>query len=156
MGAIIVGSPAFGNGRPIPAEFTCDGDDVSPPLSWSGVPAAAKSLAIVCDDPDAPAGTWVHWVTYDIPPDRDSLERNIPKHDSLPGIGTQGTNDFGRTGYNGPCGPPGETHRYFFRVYALDAALGLPAKKTGPEIETAMKGHILARGDLMGTCSRKK
>jgi Raf kinase inhibitor-like YbhB/YbcL family protein len=156
MNGITVESRAFSPMQPIPSDYTCDGADISPPLSWSNVPAAAKSIVIICDDPDAPAGTWVHWVVYDLPPaDRDSLERNIPKSDTIAGVGTQGTNDFKRIGYNGPC-PPGGTHRYFFKVYALDALLNLPAKKTKQEVEKVMKGHILAKGELIGTYTRKK
>jgi Raf kinase inhibitor-like YbhB/YbcL family protein len=155
MSSITVESRAFAHRQPIPAVHTCDGADISPPLSWSRGPDAAKSLVIICDDPDAPAGTWVHWVMYDIPPGRDSLEQNIPRNDTIPGLGTQGKNDFKRVGYNGPC-PPGGTHRYFFKVYALDILLNLPAGKTKPEVEKAMIGHILAQGELVGTYARKK
>ena len=155
MDTIKVESPAFKNMQPIPSQYTCDGADISPPLSWSKVPAGAKSIALICDDPDAPAGTWVHWVVYDLPPATDSLPENVPKTDTLPGGGKQGKTDFGRVGWNGPC-PPGGTHRYFFKVYALDITLNLPAGKTRTEIEKAMKGHVLARGELAGTYARKR
>jgi hypothetical protein len=110
---------------------------------------------LISDDPDAPVGTWVHWVCYDIPPTVDSLAQNMPKADTLSCGGKQGMTDFRRIGYGGPC-PPSGTHRYFFKVYALDILLNLPAGKTKKEIETAMKGHILGQGELMGVYSRKK
>ena len=155
MDTIKIKSAAFKHMQPIPPQYTCDGADISPPLSWSNVPPAAKSIALVADDPDAPAGTWVHWVAYGLPPAVDSLPENIPKIDTLSGGGIQGRNDFHRMGWNGPC-PPGGTHRYFFKVYALDTMLNLPAGKTKQEIEKAMKGHILAKGELAGTYTRKR
>jgi Raf kinase inhibitor-like YbhB/YbcL family protein len=155
MAAITITSQAFKHMQPIPSQYTCDGADISPPLSWSNVPPATKSIALICDDPDAPAGTWVHWVVYDLPPATDSLPENIPKIDTLPGGGTQGKNDFRRIGWNGPC-PPGGTHRYFFKINALDTMLNLPAGKTKAEIEKAMKGHILAKGEIVGTYTRKR
>ncbi|MGA2507014.1 MAG: YbhB/YbcL family Raf kinase inhibitor-like protein [Chitinispirillaceae bacterium] len=154
MNSIKVESQAFKHMQPIPAQYTCDGADISPPLSWSNVPAATKSIALIADDPDAPAGTWVHWVVYGLPPAADSLPENIPKSDTLSGGGIQGKNDFRRIGWNGPC-PPGGTHRYFFKIYALDTMLNLPAGKTKAEIEKAMKGHVLAKGELAGTYKRK-
>jgi Raf kinase inhibitor-like YbhB/YbcL family protein len=155
MDTIKIESAAFKHQQPIPAQYTCDGADISPPLSWSNVPAGAKSLSLIVDDQDAPAKTWVHWVVYDLPPAIDSLEENLPKTDTLAGGGKQGKTDFNRVGWNGPC-PPGGTHRYFFKVYALDITLNLPAGKTRAEIEKAMKGHILAKGELAGTYTRKK
>jgi Raf kinase inhibitor-like YbhB/YbcL family protein len=155
MDSLTITSTAFKHMQPIPPQYTCDGADRSPPLSWSALPPAAKSIALICDDPDAPAGTWVHWVVYDLPPTADSLQENIPKIDTVPGGGKQGKNDFHRIGWNGPC-PPGGTHRYFFKMYALDTMLNLPAGKTKSEIEKAMKGHILAQGQLMGTYARKR
>jgi Raf kinase inhibitor-like YbhB/YbcL family protein len=155
MDTIKIQSAAFKHMQPIPSRYTCDGADVSPPLSWSNVPAAAKSLVLISDDPDAPAGTWVHWVAYDLPPANESLPENVPKCDTVPGGGKQGTTDFGRVGWGGPC-PPGGTHRYFFKIYALDIMLDLPAGKTKAEIEKAMKDHILAKGELAGTYKRKK
>ena len=155
MDTLVVESTAFASFKPIPAEHTCDGADVSPPLSWRGVPSAAKSQVILCDDPDAPGRIWVHWILYNLLPGRDSLLSNIPKTDTIVGGGTQGKNDFKRIGWNGPC-PPGGTHRYFFKVYALDYMLNLPAGKTKQEVEKAMKGHILAQGELVGTYARKR
>jgi Raf kinase inhibitor-like YbhB/YbcL family protein len=154
MDTIKIESKAFGNMQPIPSQYTCDGADVSPPLAWSNVPAAAQSLVLISDDPDAPAGTWVHWVVYDLPAATDSLPENIPKADTLSGGGKQGKTDFGRTGWGGPC-PPAGTHRYFFKLYALDIMLNLSAGKTRAEIEKAMQGHVLAQGELIGTYKRK-
>jgi len=151
---VIVESSAFNVLKAIPQRYTCDGNDVSPPLRWKKVPDKTKSFALICDDPDAPMGTWVHWVCYDIPQTCDSLDENIIPSDSLPHGGKQGANDFGKIGYGGPC-PPSGTHRYFFKVYALDAILGLPAGRTKKDIEHAMKGHILAQGELVGNYSRK-
>jgi len=146
-------SSAFGSGEMIPAKYTCDGADFSPPLEWSGSPAGTKSLALVCDDPDAPMGTWVHWVIYDIPPSATMLAEGITREKDLPGGGTQGINDFRRIGYGGPC-PPGGTHRYFFKLYALDTALGLKPGITKDQLLKAMRGHILVEAQLMGTYKR--
>jgi len=153
--SIIVKSSAFQNMQAIPSVYTCDGKNISPPLSWSGIPEMAKSLVLIADDPDAPAGTWVHWVVYDIPPAVTSLKEGAPKTDTLPEGGKQGINDSRKIGYDGPC-PPGGTHRYFFKMYALDAVLNLPSGKNKKEIEKAMKGHILAQGELVGTYSRQR
>jgi Raf kinase inhibitor-like YbhB/YbcL family protein len=153
MDTIKIESAAFKHLQPIPSQYTCDGADISPPLSWSTIPATAKSLVLIADDPDAPAGTWVHWVVYDLPPATDTLQENLPKTDTLAGGGKQGRTDFNRVGWNGPC-PPSGTHRYFFKLYALDIALNLPAGKAKKEIEKAMKGHILAKGELAGTYKR--
>lgn len=155
MHAIAVTSPAFQNGGMIPGRFTCDGLDVSPPLAWTAVPTGTKSVALVCDDPDAPAGVWVHWVVYDIPPSTTALAENQPETNTLPGGGKQGVNDFRRIGYGGPC-PPGGTHRYFFRIYALDVALNLDPGATRSALQRAMQGHIVAQGELMGRYARKK
>jgi Raf kinase inhibitor-like YbhB/YbcL family protein len=154
MDTIKIKSKAFNHLQPIPSLYTCDGADISPPLSWSNVPPAAKSLVLIADDPDAPAKTWVHWVVYDLPATIDSMPENIPKTDTLAEGGKQGRTDFNRIGWNGPC-PPGGTHRYFFKLYALDVMLNLPAGTTKADIEKAMKGHILAKGELAGTYKRK-
>ena len=151
--SIIVESPAFQQKQSIPMKYTCDGSDISPPLAWKNIPEKTKSIVVICDDPDSPAGTWVHWVCYDIPLSIDSFNENIPKTDSLPVGGKQGMTDFGRVGYGGPC-PPSGTHRYFFKVFALDVVLGLPAGKSKKDIERAMKGHVLAWGELVGKYSR--
>ena len=152
---ITVTSPAFASMQAIPRKYTCDGENLSPPLSWGKVPNSAKSIVLICDDPDAPAGDWVHWVCYDIPPAADPLPEAVPASDTLACGGRQGKTDFGKTGYGGPC-PPGGTHRYFFKVYALDIMLNLPAGKTKKEILKAIKGHVVASGELVGTYTRKR
>ncbi len=148
-----VTSTVFQQGGVIPAQYTCDGADISPPLTWTGGPGGTQSYALIADDPDAPVGTWVHWVLYNIPATATSLPENVAKKESLSDGTVQGVNDFKRYGYGGPC-PPGGTHRYFFKVYALDTVLktgpGLTKKKLLREIE----GHILGQGELMGTYSR--
>ncbi len=146
-------SSAFGSGEMIPAKYTCDGADFSPPLEWLKTPAGTKSLALICDDPDAPMGTWVHWVIFDIPQTATMLAEGITREKDLPGGGTQGINDFRKIGYGGPC-PPGGTHRYFSKLYALDAMLGLKPGITKDQLLTAMRGHILAEAQLMGTYRR--
>ena len=143
-------STAFGEGQPIPRQYTCDGINISPPLEWSGVPKATKTIAIVCDDPDAPGGTWVHWVLYNLPAENIGLVENLPATESLKAGGFQGTNDFGKIGYGGPC-PPSGTHRYFFRVYALDSELPLKGGATKAELLKAMDDHVVLQGHLMGT-----
>lgn len=148
-------SSAFKAGSEIPQKFTCQGGDVSPALSWSGAPAGTKSLALIADDPDAPAGTWVHWVLYDLPPDTTQLPENVPKTEKVPGGGTQGINDFKKTGYGGPCPPPGNAHRYFFKLYALDSSLNLKPGASKADLEEAMKGHTLAQAELIGTYKRR-
>jgi Raf kinase inhibitor-like YbhB/YbcL family protein len=145
-------STAFSEGGTIPRQYTCDGKDVSPPLSWNGVPEGAKSLALICDDPDA-SKTWVHWVIFDLPPAAKSLPEGLAKSAEVVGGGTQGTNDFRKVGYGGPC-PPSGTHRYFFKLYALDAQVRLHSDATKADLERAMKGHILAEATLMGRYAR--
>ena len=152
---ITVTSPAFASMQTIPQKYTCDGEDLSPPLSWTNVPKNAHSIVLICDDPDAPAGDWVHWVCYDIPAAVDSLPEAIPYGDTLACGGKQGTSDFRKIGYGGPC-HPGGTHRYFFKVYALDVMLNLPSGKTKKEIVKAIKGHVVASGELVGTYTRKR
>ncbi|MGH7546808.1 MAG: YbhB/YbcL family Raf kinase inhibitor-like protein [Gemmatimonadales bacterium] len=151
-------STAFGEGGPIPVKHTCDGADVSPPLSWGGMPRGTVAFAVIADDPDAPAGTWVHWVLYDLSGSAVQLPENVPKADTLPDLGgaIQGRNDFRRTGYGGPCPPPGPAHRYFFKLYALDAPLKLRPGATKQEVEAAMKGRVLATAQLTGTYARRK
>ena len=150
-------SSAFKEGAVIPVRHTCDGDDLSPPLAWSGAPATTRSFALICDDPDAPRGTWVHWVLYDLPPDATDLPGGVATDPELkePKGACQGKSHFGRHGYGGPCPPPGTAHRYFFKLYALDRAFNLPAGKKQAEIEAAMEGHVLGEASLMGTCRRK-
>jgi len=147
-------SPAFGEGEMIPAEYTADGRDVSPPLEWSGAGEGTKSYALINDDPDAPMGTWVHWVVYNLPADVTRLEENVLPEETLANGAHQGTTDFGRIGYGGPA-PPSGTHRYFFKVYALDTMLDLPTGATKSQVESVMEGHILAEGQLMGKYCRR-
>ena len=148
-------SAAFKEGQAIPKQFTCDGVNISPPLEWSGVPKSAKTLAIICDDPDAPSGTFVHWVLYNLPSADMGLIENAPATEKLAGGGMQGKNDFGKTGYGGPC-PPSGAHRYFYKLYALDAELDLKAGAMKSELLKAMEGHVVAQGQLMGTYSRSR
>jgi Raf kinase inhibitor-like YbhB/YbcL family protein len=146
-------SAAFKDGESIPRAYTCDGVNISPPLEWSGAPKTAKTIAIVCDDPDAPAGTWVHWVLYNMPAENIGLVENLPATESVKAGGFQGLNDFGKTGYGGPC-PPSGTHRYSFRVYAVDSELPLKAGATKADLMKALEGHVLMQGQLMGTYRR--
>lgn len=151
---IKVTSAAFKEGQPIPRQYTCDGVNLSPPLEWSGVPKNAKTIAIVADDPDAPAGTWVHWVLYNLPAENIGLVENVPATETLKAGGFQGKNDFEKIGYGGPC-PPSGMHRYFFKIYAVDAELPLKAGATKAELEKALQGHIVTQGQLMGTYQRQ-
>lgn len=147
-------SAAFAHGQPIPKKCTGEGADVSPPLKWTDPPAGTKSLALINDDPDAPMGTWVHWVIYGIGSDARELHEGVPKTENLPNGAKQGMTDFKRPGYGGPMPPPGKPHRYFFKLYALDTVLGLPPRATKAQVEKAMQGHILAEAQLMGTYQR--
>ena len=152
---MIIMSAAFQEGGMIPVKYTCDGQDISPPLSWNGVPDNARSLALICDDPDAPMGTWVHWVVYDIPPDQTGFEEGISR-DALTRKGIlQGTTDFRRQEYGGPC-PPSGTHRYFFKLYALGEKLNLGKGVTKKQVVAAMEGKILVQAELMGRYSRRR
>lgn len=147
-------SSAFQAGGAIPVKYTGDGDDLSPPLAWHSPPEGTQSLALICDDPDAPRGTWVHWVLFDLPGGTVGLPEGIPTLGSLSHGGVQGKNDFGNLGYGGPAPPRGKPHRYFFRLYALDAVLGLAPGASRKEVDQAMHGHVLASSELMGTYSR--
>ncbi len=148
-----VTSTAFQEGGRIPVQYTCDGADISPPLNWSSGPGGTKSYALIADDPDAPLGTWVHWVMYNIPVTAGSLPENVKKTESLSSGAVQGINDFKRYGYGGPC-PPGGMHRYYFKVYALDAVVKAGPGLTKKKLLGEMEGHILGQGELMGTYSR--
>jgi Raf kinase inhibitor-like YbhB/YbcL family protein len=148
-------SPAFRQGQPIPAGFTCDGDDRSPNLAWSDAPGETRSLALLCEDPDAPRGIWVHWVIFNLPADAVELEEGVPPLPQLPSGARQGTNDASRLGYSGPCPPPGNPPRYVFRLYALDALLNLAPGASRADLQAAMSGHILAEVNLMGTYQRR-
>jgi Raf kinase inhibitor-like YbhB/YbcL family protein len=147
-------STAIKEGQPIPELYTGDGQDVSPPLAWSGAPPGTKTYTMICDDPDAPRGTFTHWVAFNLPSAQQVLSEGTPTHVTLPDGGGQGTNDFGRTGYGGPAPPPGKPHRYFFRLYAVDDVLPLKAGATKPQVLSALKGHILGEALLMGTYGR--
>ena len=140
-------SPAFNNGEAIPTQYSCDGEDLSPDLDWFGIPQGTQSLALIMDDLDASVGIWVHWVLYNIPADKPGLRTGIT------GVGLDGTNSWGSTGYGGPC-PPGGTHRYFFKLYALDTMLDLNPGSNKQALLAALEGHILAQAELMGTFTR--
>jgi Raf kinase inhibitor-like YbhB/YbcL family protein len=154
LGSFSVRAEAFDPGADIPRKFSCQGSDTSPALVWTDPPAATLSLVLIVDDPDAPAGTWVHWVLYDLPPKTRRLSEALPPTAEVAGGGRQGANDFGKTGYGGPCPPPGKSHRYFFKLYALDTRVSLKAGATKPDVEQAMKGHILAKTEVMGRYRR--
>jgi len=147
-------SAAFSEGQTIPKKFTCDGPDLSPPLSWKDVPAGTQAFALISDDPDAPVGTWVHWVIYNLAGSTYGLPEGLEKQDQLSNGALQGRNDFRRIGYGGPCPPPGKPHRYFFKLYALDAKLSLKPGATKAELEQEMKGHILGQAELVGRYGR--
>jgi Raf kinase inhibitor-like YbhB/YbcL family protein len=156
--ALEITSSAFDPNGAIPAKHTCDGEDLSPALSWTGVPEGAKSLVLIMDDPDAPPGTWVHWVLYDLPADTSGLPEGLPKSEKLESGAAHGlcwgVSSFSRVGYYGPCPPPGSPHRYQFKLYALDAVLGLAPRAIKAEVLAAMEGHVLAQGELVGIYER--
>jgi Raf kinase inhibitor-like YbhB/YbcL family protein len=146
-------SSAFKEGETIPARYTCDNVNVSPPLEWSKGAAGTKSYALICDDPDAPHGTWVHWVLYNLPADLHELPENLPRTETLKNGASQGKTDFGTIGYGGPC-PPGGTHRYYFKIYALDCDPDFKPRLTKKELLKNMETHILDEGQLMGRYKR--
>lgn len=152
--ALTVSSSAFQEGDKIPAKYTCEGQDVSPPLAWSEPPAGTRSLALIVDDPDAPGGVFTHWLLFNIPPDSRELPEAVPTQAELASGALQGKTDFGRTGYGGPCPPPGRPHRYQFTLYALDQPLDLEGGASKKQLLSAMQGHILAQGQLTGTYQR--
>lgn len=154
--AIVLGSSAFETGATIPRKYTCDGENVSPPLHWNRIPFATKSLALIAEDPDAPGGIWSHWVVYDLPPNATTLGENTPKTDSLANGAKQGVNDFQQVGYGGPCPPPGQAHRYFFRLYALDRILELKPKANRQQLLTAIQGHNVGEAELIGLYQRQR
>lgn len=151
---ISVSSSAFEEGGMIPSKYTCDGQDISPPLKWEGIPEGTKSMALIADDPDAPMGTWVHWVVWNIPPDVKELAESVSPDPQLPDGSRQGITDFGRPGYGGPC-PPSGLHRYYFKICALDTILDLPNRAKKADLLKATEGHVLAKGQLMGRYSRR-
>jgi len=153
MPVLEIKSSSVKAGENIPAKFTCDGENISPQLSWSGIPDSVKELILICDDPDAPAGTWVHWVLYGLSPDTNGLPENVAQKEKASGA-TQGKNDFGKIGYGGPCPPRGKAHRYFFRLYAIDKTLNLKPGAIKKDVMKAIDGHIMAQGELMGKYGR--
>lgn len=152
--AMSISSPSFLGGGEIPKKFTCDGIDVSPQLTWTEPPSGTKSFALLVDDPDAPVGNWNHWALWNLPASARGLPENVRKEASLPDGMQQGRNDFRKTGYNGPCPPPGKPHRYYFKLFALDTTLELRAEAGKRELEAAMKGHILDQAEWMGRYGR--
>ena len=152
--AMKITSPAFDDGKPIPKKFTCQGENVSPTLTWSGIPAGTKSLALVTEDPDAPSGIFIHWVLYNMQPGLSGLPEKVQAAPQVAGTGTQGSSGFGRPGYGGPCPPPGKAHRYYFKLYALDLDPQLPAGLNAAGLQKQMAGHILAQAQWMGTFQR--
>lgn len=152
--SIALSSTAFDEGDMIPKRYTGDGQNVSPPLEWSDPPPKAKGFALICEDPDAPSGTWVHWVLFDLPADTRKLKEGVPTEKTLADGARQGTNDFRKIGYGGPAPPRGKPHRYYFTIYATDAVIDLPAGATKDELNAAIKGHVLAEGRLMGRYER--
>ncbi len=153
-GKLELKTTAFPPGGTIPTQLTCGGANVSPSLSWNPPPPRTQSFVIIVDDPDAPAGTWVHWVVYNLPPSARQLPERVPPGEAVAGGGKQGGNDFNVNGYAGPCPPPGKPHRYFFRLYALDTTLDPHAPVHRRDVDSAMKGHVLAQAELMGTFGR--
>lgn len=151
---MVLKSTAFSGDQNIPKAYTCDGPDLSPPLSWSKPPSGTKSLALICEDPDASRGPWVHWVVWGLPAETTALPEALTTDRILSSEARQGKNDFGRIGYGGPCPPPGKPHRYFFRIYALDTTIRLEAGATRKDLLAAMEGHVIGHGELMGRYGR--
>jgi len=151
---LTVNSPSFKNGKKIPKKFTVEGADISPALKWSGAPGSTESFVVICDDPDAPNKVWDHWIIFNIPKNRTSLPEGVPARETLPDGASHGANSWKKSRYNGPSPPPGKPHRYFFKVYALDKKLELAPGVDKKTVEEAMKGHIIAEGQLMGTYKR--
>lgn len=149
-----ISSASFPVGGTIPKKYTCDGQDLSPALTWSGAPENTKAFALIADDPDAPVGTWTHWLVWNIPASTHELPENASKSRAITEAARQGTNDFKKPGYNGPCPPPGKPHRYFFKLFALDGNLDLKSGATRKEVDAALKGHVLARTEVMGRYGR--
>ena len=148
-------STAFSEGGFIPAKYTCDGQDISPPLKWDSVPKETLSIALICDDPDAPRKTWTHWVIYNLPAETTELAENFPDDETLADGTRQGVTDFGKTGYGGPCPPAGKAHRYYFRIYALDTKIDVVPIMDKEALQKEMAGHIIAEGQLIGKYQRK-
>jgi Raf kinase inhibitor-like YbhB/YbcL family protein len=152
---LVLTSAVFRDGEAIPARHTGEGEDLSPPLAWTGAPVTTRTFALICDDPDAPGGTWLHWLLWNLPADAVELGEGVPPRPELPSGARQGLNDGGDLGYGGPFPPPGKPHRYFFHLHALDTSINLPPGINRSELEAAMEGHVLARGTLMGIYERR-
>ena len=152
---IKITSAAFSEGQFIPAKYTRDGKEISPPLKWNSAPKETRSIALICDDPDAPGKAWVHWVLYNLPAETIGLPENFPDDETLEDGTRQGVTDFGKTGYGGPCPPPGKAHRYYFRIYALDKKIDAVPIMDKESLQKEMAGHIIAEGQLMGKYQRK-
>jgi Raf kinase inhibitor-like YbhB/YbcL family protein len=150
---IKIKSSVFDEGQPIPTKYTCSGIDVSPPLEWNSLPDETLSIAIICEDPDAPGGTWSHWVIFNLPADTISLSEHVMSREIMDNNAIQGLNDFGKVGYGGPC-PPSGTHRYYYKIYALDVKLDLPPRTTRETFLESINEHILDQGQIMGTYTR--
>jgi Raf kinase inhibitor-like YbhB/YbcL family protein len=155
MEKLTLESSAFESGAPIPDRHTCDAEGLSPPLAWGAAPEGTQSWALICDDPDAPMGTWVHWVLFNLPAEARELPEGVPTSGDLETGGRHGKNDFARLGYGGPCPPHGKPHRYFFKLYALNTSLSLDPGATKSDVLNAMEGHVVAQGELMGTYVRR-
>ena len=152
--SLTISSPGFSNGGDIAKKYTCDAADVSPQLAWTEPPAGTKTFALLVDDPDAPVGNWNHWTMWNLPASVRGVPEGAAKDAHLPDGSEQGRNDFGKTGYNGPCPPAGKPHRYYFRLFALDTRLDLKPGARKKELEGAMKGHVLAQAEWMGKYGR--
>ena len=152
--AFEMSSSAFQEGKSIPQQYTGDGRNISPPLRWGDPPAGTRSLALICEDPDAPRGTFTHWVAFNLPAESRELAEGVPGEATLPNGTTQGTNDFGKVGYGGPKPPPGKPHHYFFKLYALDQPVELRPGATKAQLLAAVKGHVLGEAQVMGTFAR--
>ena len=152
--SLSISSAAFNEGERIPDKYTCEGEDISPQLSWRDAPEGTKSFVLICDDPDAPMGTCDHWLIYNIPADSEGLSEAVPTDESLTDGSKHGLNSWKNTNYGGPCPPPGNPHRYFFKLYALDTMLPLTSEVNKSSLENTMQDHILEEAQLMGTFSR--
>ncbi len=153
--ALEIKSPAFPDGAYLSSQYSCDADNISPPFSWSDVPAGTESFVLICDDPDAPSKRWTHWVIFNIPKDKTDLSKNIPQMGALEDGTIQGVNDFGTAGYSGPCPPAGRAHRYFFKLYALDSRLDLNENSTKAAVLEAIKGHVIAEAGISAIYRRR-
>ena len=154
VAALTISSSAFQNGQPVPQKYSCDGENISPALSWSAGPSQTRCFALVCEDPDAPHGTFIHWVMYNIPSSSTGLPENVKKTDALPDGTRQGKNGAGQMGYTGPCPPPGKLHHYHFKLFALDAMCNVPGTPDRDQLMSAIQGHIIAQGETVGTYQR--